>query len=64
LNEEEKNAITAEKMKKIISKIIHEKNDKQATAYVDNVKLGVEGWKLRYYNSKFHINTADHTDFM
>ena len=29
------------------------------TAYVDTVKLGVDGWKMRYYSSKFMVHTAE-----
>ena len=43
-------------MKKLVTKIINEKNDKLANQYVDRVKLGTEGWKYRYYSSKFHID--------
>lgn len=33
-------------------------------AYVDNVKLGVEGWKMRYYTNKFLVtDPADVQEF-
>jgi hypothetical protein len=43
-------------MKKVVKKILHEKGDTIAKKYVDYVQFGTEGWKLRYYSLKFHIN--------
>lgn len=51
-------------MKKIIKKLIREKDDGQVKKYVDKVNLGMEGWKMRYYNDKFHISPEDMHDFM
>lgn len=64
VDEEEKNKIAAEKMKTVVSKMIREKDEKQAQEYQDEVQLGVEGWKMRYYTSKFHINEQDFDEFM
>jgi 5'-3' exonuclease len=50
-------------MKKIVSKMIHEKNDALTSAYVDRVQLGVDGWKMRYYTSKFHCKPQDFQEF-
>ena len=64
VDEEEKNKIAAEKMKTVVSKMIREKDEKQAQEYQDEVQLGVEGWKMRYYTSKFHITEQDFEEFM
>jgi len=64
LSEEEKNALAAEKLKKVIKKQIHEKNDQKSKSYVDRVNLGMEGWKLRYYKDKFHVKEEDLSEFL
>lgn len=51
-------------MKKIVKKIIHEKNDAIAKSYVDKVVYGSEGWKTRYYKEKFQIDLEDLPEFM
>lgn len=61
--EDELNLAAAETMKKIVTKMIHEKNDLMANAYIDKVQLGTEGWKMRYYSSKFHILSQDFNEF-
>ncbi len=48
--------MASEKMKKVVSKLIHERNDIVAKKYVDKVNFGIDGWKMRYYKEKFHID--------
>jgi 5'-3' exoribonuclease 2 len=61
---EEINVAAAEKMKEIMKKMDHEKNDKLSSSYVDKVQLGTEGWKVRYYENKFHIPVEDLDEFV
>lgn len=56
MTEEELNKIATERMKDIVKKMLADKEKKVADSYVDQVKLGTEGWKLRYYRSKFHVS--------
>ena len=49
------NKLAAEKMKEIVKRMLDEKSQKKAEKYVDKVKFGEEGWKLRYYRNKFHV---------
>jgi hypothetical protein len=64
MGEEELNKLAAEKMKEMVKKMLEDKNKKKADKYVDKVLLGEEGWKLRYYQNKFHVNQNDLKDFM
>ena len=50
-------------MKEIVKKLLHQKNDAIASAYVDKIQFGTEGWKLRYYQDKFHIDAEDLEEF-
>lgn len=43
-------------MKEIVKKLLDENSKKKAEKYVDKVQLGEDGWKLRYYQHKFHVN--------
>jgi 5'-3' exonuclease len=63
LDDEELNRLAAEKMKEIVKKMLYEKNKKMADAYVDRIQFGTEGWKLRYYKEKFHIDSEDIPEF-
>jgi 5'-3' exonuclease len=63
LDDEELNRLAAEKMKEIVKKMLSEKNKKMADAYVDRIQFGTEGWKLRYYKEKFHIDSEDMPEF-
>lgn len=51
-------------MKDIVKKLLEEKSSKKAERYVDKVQLGTEGWKLRYYQNKFHVDQADLSEFI
>lgn len=64
MNESEKKKLIDEKMKKVVKKMLYEKGDEIANKYVDVVQFGTEGWKLRYYESKFHVSQSDLPDFM
>lgn len=64
MSEEERNKIAADKMKLVVSKMITEEGSKKAQEYEDVVQLGVEGWKMRYYNAKFHVENSDFEEFV
>lgn len=64
LTEEELNKLAAKRMKDIVKKLLDEKGKKKAEQYVDKVKLGEEGWKLRYYQNKFHLAVEDLPEFL
>ncbi len=64
LTEDKKNELAAKKMQKVISKMVHENNDKVAKKYVDKVVLGTDGWKARYYKEKFHVSGEELPDFL
>ena len=51
----EKNKIANELMVKEAKRIAESKQKLQVEKYVDNVKLGVDGWKMRYYTNKFLV---------
>jgi len=59
LNSQEKE----EKVKKAVAEQIkrmgHAKNDAMVAKYVDRVELGKEGYKFRYYSTKFHVHTRE-----
>jgi len=42
-------------MVKEAKRVAEVKSNKMVNAYVDTVQLGVEGWKMRYYSSKFLV---------
>ena len=42
-------------IKKEAKRIAESKNSAKVDAYVDKVKLGVDGWKMRYYTNKFLV---------
>jgi 5'-3' exonuclease len=48
----------------IVKKMIDEKSDNLAKGYVDKVQFGTEGWKLRYYQNKFHVKEQDYDEFV
>ena len=48
----EKNKLANELMVKEAKRIAESKQKLQVEKYVDNVKLGVDGWKMRYYTNK------------
>jgi 5'-3' exoribonuclease 2 len=64
LTEEELNKQAAERMKEMVKKMISEKQKEMADQYEDKIQFGTEGWKLRYYNQKFHITQDDLQEFM
>ena len=51
-----------EKFNQIIKEVINEENNKKIEEYKDNIQLGKEGWKNRYYLEKFHISSKDDKD--
>jgi 5'-3' exonuclease len=51
-------------MKEIVKELLDQKSKKIAEKYVDKVKLGEEGWKLRYYQNKFHVGQEDMAEFL
>jgi 5'-3' exoribonuclease 2 len=51
-------------MKEIVKKLIEDKSAKKADKYVDKVQLGTDGWKLRYYKEKFHVDQGDLAEFI
>jgi 5'-3' exonuclease len=51
-------------MKEIIKKMQDERSQRRADNYVDKVQLGTEGWKLRYYQNKFHVSQQDLSEFL
>lgn len=42
--------VTIETKVKLLAEL---QNQEQVNSYVDKVQLGVDGWKMRYYHSKF-----------
>lgn len=64
MSEEELNKLAAERMKQIVKNMIAEREKKLTTSYVDKVQLGTDGWKLRYYQEKFHIEPHDMAEFV
>jgi 5'-3' exonuclease len=64
LPENEKNKIASKKMVEFVSKVIQRENDDLANSYVDNVRLGEQGWKDRYYKEKFNVSKKDLPEFM
>lgn len=51
-------------MVKEAKRISEAKSNKQVQSYVDTVQLGVDGWRMRYYNSKFLLKTeAEYEEF-
>lgn len=51
----EKNKLAEEMMVKEAKRIAETKQKRKVESYVDNVQLGVDGWKMRYYTNKFLI---------
>ena len=46
-------------MKETVTMLLQSKSDAHVKRYVDNVKLGVDGWKMRYYAEKFDVKTEE-----
>ena len=42
-----------------IKRMGHAKNDAMVAKYVDRVELAKEGYKFRYYSTKFHVHTRE-----
>ena len=49
--------------KDVLKKQMRDSDDNLVRKYVDNVQLGKEGWKERYYIDKFGINPQDFPEF-
>lgn len=64
VDEEQLNMLAAERMKIIVKKMMEERSQRRVEKYEDKVKLGEDGWKLRYYKEKFHIDPADIEEFI
>jgi 5'-3' exoribonuclease 2 len=45
-------------VKTTVSNIKKAENDTKVEAYVDEVKFGTEGWRDRYYRTKFFIRST------
>lgn len=65
ISEEEKAKLAQELLKSEAKRIAEAKNTAKVEAYVDKVKLGVNGWKMRYYINKFLVtDEADVPEFV
>ena len=61
---DEKNKIAKELMVKEAKRIADAKGAEKVEAYVDQVQLGVDGYKMRYYSQKFLVrDPADLPEF-
>jgi len=65
MSEKEKAKLAEKTLKDVSKTILDNKNQIKVAAYVDKVKLGVDGWKMRYYTEKFTVSDpADVPDFV
>jgi 5'-3' exonuclease len=51
-------------MKTVVKRMIEERSQRRVEKYEDKVKLGEDGWKIRYYQEKFHVDPADIEEFI
>lgn len=58
------NKLAADRMKIIVRKMLDERSQRRVEKYEDRVKLGEDGWKMRYYSEKFHVAPADIEEFI
>ena len=59
LNDREKMEKVKNAVKDQLQRISHAKNDAIVKKYHDHVKFGKDGYKVRYYSTKFHVHTPE-----